>query len=79
MTDELEEIPSDWINYKIHKPAKSGYYEATCCPDPENVIKWEVVAYSDEDDEFYSLPTLHKPGNPIKAVKFWIKHKPKCT
>lgn len=79
MTDELKENPSDWIDYKIHKPANPGYYEATCCVDPDNVIKWETVAYSDEDDEFYALATLNKPGNHIKLVRFWRTHKPKCT
>ncbi len=79
MSKELEENASDWIDFKFHKPATSGYYEVTCCPDPENVIKWDMAAFCEDDALFYTISTLTNHGKNIKVVRLWRKHKPKCT
>ncbi len=77
MNDDLQETQNDWIGFKLHKPAKSGYYEVTCCNDPENVIKWGTVFYHKKEDEFRSIANLEGPGKQVNLVRFWRKTKTK--
>lgn len=78
MNDALQETSNDWIDYTMYRPANSGYYEVTCCDDPDNVIKWNTVAYSEEDNEFYTISTLNEGGKHINLVRFWRNIKQQC-
>ena len=69
MIESLQELAIDWIDCKKHVPPKDGYYEATTCDDPENVIKYEIIAY--ESMAWMTIGTIFEKQKLILNIKYW--------